>query len=61
MENEKSMLYVCYSKPQRDYLKQNGIRYDIGGKSISTDNPFWVYIRTDKLNKLLSNWSSKIN
>ena len=28
MKNNK-LLYICYSIPQRDYLKANGIRYEI--------------------------------
>ena len=51
------LLYCCYSKPQKDFLSKHGIRYEIGGKSMSSDNPFWVYIRTEKLNMLLEEWS----
>lgn len=51
------LLYVCYSKPQRDYLANHGVRYELGGKSVSTNCPFWVYIRNDKLDKLLNKWS----
>ena len=58
---ENGLLYCCYSKPQKDYLKANGIGYKIIGKSISTDNTFWVYIRSKKLNKLLNDWSLKNN
>ena len=35
MKNNK-LLYICYSIPQRDYLKANGIRYEVGGKSFNT-------------------------
>ena len=51
------LLYCCYSKPQKDFLTSHGIKYEIGGKSMSTDNPFWVYIRTEKLSKLLDEWT----
>ena len=54
---KSGLLYCCYSKPQKDFLKSHGIKYEIGGKSISTDNPFWVYIKTDKLIELLKEWS----
>lgn len=58
MENKNDkLLYVCYSLPQKDYLKNNGIRYEIGGKSVSTDCPFWVFVRTEKLDELLKSWS----
>lgn len=51
------LLYVCYSLPQKDYLRKNGIGYEIGGKSMSTDCPFWVYVRDEKLDKVLKSWS----
>lgn len=58
---ENNLLYVCYSIPQRNYLKENGLRWIIGGKSFSTDKPFWVYENTEKLNALLKKWSNKEN
>ena len=39
---DSKLLYICYSIPQRDYLKANGIRYEVGGKSFNTNCPFWV-------------------
>ena len=56
---QNKILYCCYSNPQKEYLKQNGIRYELGGKSLSTDCLFWVYIRTEKLDKLLEKWSKE--
>lgn len=56
MEHNK-ILYCCYSIPQKNYLKNNGIRYELGGKSLTTNSPFWVYIRTKKLDMLLEKWS----
>lgn len=60
MEKSK-ILYCCYSFPQKEYLKSKGIRYELGGKSLSTDCPFWVYIRNEKLDKLLEKWSKENN
>lgn len=56
---EDKPLFVCYSLPLRDFLFENGIRYEVGGKSINTDKPFWVYVRCEKLNTLLNTWSSR--
>ena len=56
MKNNK-LLYICYSIPQRDYLKANGIRYEVGGKSFNTGCSFWVYIKNEKLDKLLNEWT----
>ena len=54
---ESKLLYICYSIPQRDYLKVNGIRYEDGVKSFNTNCPFWVYIKNEKLDKLLNEWT----
>ena len=54
---DRSKLYICYSIPQRDFLTKNGLRWEISGKHMDTNNPFWAFIRTDKLDKLLKEWS----
>lgn len=48
--------YICYSLPLRDFLIENGMKYDICGKNCRTDNPFWVYMMNEKLDKLLDQW-----
>jgi len=55
MKNSK--LYCCYSVPLRDYLVQNGIRYEICAKNPNSDILMWVFIRTEQLNRLLKEWS----
>ena len=59
MKNNK--LYCCFSVPQRDYLTENGIKYELCGLNPNTKNMFWVYIKTDKLDKYLKEWSIKKN
>ena len=54
---DSKLLYICYSIPQRDYLKANGIRYEVGGKSFNTNCPCWVYVKNEKLDKLLNEWT----
>ena len=54
---DNKLLYICYCIPQRNYLKSNGIRYEVGGKSFNTNCPFWVYIKNEKLDKLLNEWT----
>ena len=49
MKNSK--LYCCYSVPLRNFLSENGLRYEISAKNPNSDIYFWVYIRTEKLNK----------
>lgn len=52
-----SKLYCCYSLPQRDYLAINGIRYELVAENRKSHKPMWVYIRNEKLDKLLKEWS----
>lgn len=54
---KNSRLYCCYSVPLRDYLLQNGIRYEICAKNPNSDILMWVFIRTEQLNNLLKIWS----
>lgn len=50
-------LYCCYSIKLRNYLTNNGLRYKIAGLNPNSKKLFWVYIKTDDLDKLLENWS----
>lgn len=60
MENveNKSRLYCCYSLPLRKYLFANGVEYELAALNPNSKSLFWVYIKTDKLDKLLSKWSA---
>ena len=52
-----SKLYCCYSVPLRNYIIQNGVHYEICAKNPNSDILMWIFIRTEKLNKLLKMWS----
>ena len=54
-----SKLYCCFSVPLRDYLILNGLKYEVCAKNPNTDNLMWIFIRTEKLNSLLKQWSNK--
>lgn len=56
---KKSILFPCYSIPMRDYLFSKGIRYELVGLHPETKNMFWVYIKTEKLEKAMLEWSNK--
>jgi hypothetical protein len=43
--------------PLRDFLTENGVRYDMCALNEKTHKTMWVYVRTNKLNKLLETWS----
>ena len=54
-----SNLYCCFSIPLRDYLLKNGMKYEVCAANPNTGNLMWIFMRTEKLNELLSKWSSK--
>ena len=55
----KSKLYCCYSLNLRNYLYENGLRYELAALNPNSQKLFWVYIKTEKLDELLTRWSTK--
>lgn len=51
-------LYCCYSIDLRNYLKSNGLKYKLVAQNPNSKNIFWVYVRDEKLDSLLSKWSA---
>ena len=52
----QSKYFFCYSINLFRYIRDNGIRYISKGINPSTDRSFWLFERTEQLNKLLSEW-----
>lgn len=52
-------LYCCYSLPLRNYLRDNGLRYELCALNPNSKQRFWVYIKNEQLNVLLNKWSAK--
>lgn len=52
-------LYCCYSIELRNFLKANGVRYKLVAQNPNSKNIFWVYVRNNELDSLLSKWSAK--
>lgn len=52
-------LYCCYSLPLRNYLRDNGMKYKLAALNPNSKKLFWVYIKNEKLNNLLNEWSAK--
>ena len=50
-------LYCCYSLNLRNYLYENGMRYKLAALNPNSKSLFWVYVKGEKLDKLLNNWS----
>ena len=54
-----NVLFCCYSLNLRDFLYSRGIKYELCALNPNSKNMFWVYVRNEKLNELLDEWSSK--
>lgn len=50
-------LYCCYSLNLREYLNDNGLRYKLAALNPNSKSLFWVYVKDEKLDKLLNEWS----
>lgn len=51
-------LYCCYSIKLRDFLHSQGIRYKLAALNPNSKKLFWVYIKTQELDRLLTEWST---
>ena len=55
-----SILYTCYSVPLMKFLTdQKGIRYELVACNQKKKKKFWIFIRDEKLNDALDEWSAK--
>ncbi len=50
-------LYFCYSLNLRNFLYDNGMRYKLAALNPNSKSLFWVYVKDEKLDKLLNEWS----
>ena len=50
--------FFCYSPNLYKHLRQGGVKYICTGLNENTMRQFWVYSRTDKLNDLLTKYTS---
>lgn len=55
---EDIKLYCCYSLNLRNYLHENGEKYQLAALNPNSKSLFWVYIKNEKLDNLLSQWSA---
>lgn len=52
-------LYCCYSINLRKFLLENNVKYEICALNPNNNQMFWVYIRNEKLDELLTEWSNR--
>lgn len=58
MDNKDNVeLYCCYSLNLREFLYDNGVRYKLAALNPNSKSLFWVYVKDEKLDKLLTEWS----
>ena len=50
-------LYCCYSLNLREFLYKNGMRYKLAALNPNSKSLFWVYVKDERLDKLLNEWS----
>lgn len=50
-------LYCCYSLNLREFLYKNGMRYKLAALNPNSKSLFWVYVKDEKLDRLLNEWS----
>ena len=51
-------LYCCYSLNLREFLNSNGMRYKLAALNPNSKSLFWVYVKDEKLDRLLNEWSA---
>lgn len=51
-------LYCCYSLNLREFLYKNGVRYKLAALNPNSKSLFWVYVKDEKLDRLLNEWSA---
>lgn len=52
-------LYTCYSLNLRNFLYNNGLKYKLAARNPNSNQLFWVYVKNEKLNELLTKWTEK--
>lgn len=52
-------LYCCYSLNLRNFLYKHGLKYELAALNPNSHKLFWVYIKTEKLDGLLNEWSTQ--
>lgn len=57
-KENNTKLYCCYSLNLRKFLYDNGVEYELAALNPNSKSLFWIYVKTNKLDKLLTEWSA---
>ena len=52
----ESTYFYCYSKPLKDYLLENDLRYILTATHNKTHKHYWVFESCEKIDILLTKW-----
>ena len=55
---DEELLYCCYSLNLRKFLYQHGIKYKMAALNPNNQKLFWIYIKNEQLDKLLTKWTA---
>lgn len=51
-------LYCCYSLNLRNFLYKHGVKYKLAALNPNNQKLFWVYVKDETLDKLLTKWAA---
>lgn len=57
--SEQKRIYCCFSLNLKNYLSENGVRYELEALSKSTYKTFWLYVIDERLQELLQEWAAR--
>lgn len=56
--NKRFKGYKCFSVPLKDFLMSNGLEYITVAKDPKSLSTFWLFLRSNELDKALTDWSN---
>lgn len=51
-------LYCCYSLNLRNFLYKHGVKYKLAALNPNNQKMFWVYVKDETLDSLLTKWAA---
>lgn len=55
----KFKVYRCYSNNMKEWLmREKGLEYITIAKDHKTDKTFWMFLKTEELDKALTEWTN---
>jgi hypothetical protein len=54
----KFKAYKCFSNPQKEFLMSKGLEYITVALDPKTHDTFWLFLRSDELDKALTEWKN---